>query len=247
MFVGKNTVITKSLKNYNIEQLDDTKTTALNELSDIPEYSKINCESKVFQVDDATSTSTGKKLQNVVVGDGHGVAKMSLWEDDVGKVTTSKSYRFEKVVVKEYRGQTQLSTATNSVIMSIDDLDVEMTECLTLLPSVIQNAKVIGVLAFEKYSKCMKCSAKIMDTQEFDTCDKCGMVQCISECQTEVAAKLMIRHSSSNERLMLKAYGSILEEIAEEVVCSPLVLLKAKPFTATYGNQDGIIQSISRV
>ena len=107
---------------------------------------------------------------------------------------------------------------------------------------------VIGVLSFERYSEYVKCSAKIKGTEEFDACDKCGILQCILECQSEMAAQLLIRSSNSNERLTLtlKAYGSIIEQIAgEELVCSPLALLCAKPFNMTYNN--GIFQCVSRV
>jgi len=86
----------------------------------------------------------------VVIGDGHGVAKISLWEDDVGMLQRSKSYRFERMVVKEYRGKMQLSTAPDSTITLIQDLDVEeVMEGLKLLPSSMENAKVIGVLGIQ--------------------------------------------------------------------------------------------------
>ena len=55
----------------------------------------------------------------------------------------------------------------------------------------------------------------------------------------------MIRSSISNERLTLKAYGSTIQQIAEEVVCNPLALLSAKPFTVTYN--DRIVQCIRLV
>ena len=97
----------------------------MNYVSDIPEYCKINCEAKAFEVEDPLFTSTGKKIQNVNIGDGHGVTIISLWKDDVGKVKASKSYKFEIVAVKEYRGQTQLSIAPNNVILEIENLDVE--------------------------------------------------------------------------------------------------------------------------
>ena len=51
-----------------------------------------------------------------------------------------------------------------------------VAEDLKLLPSSLHNARVIGVLGFERYSKCLKCSAKIEGTEEFNTCDKCGML-----------------------------------------------------------------------
>jgi len=64
--------------------------------------------------------------------------------------------------------------------------------------------------------------------------------------QSEMTAQLLIRSSSSDERLTLKAYGSRIELIAgDKLVRSPLALLSAKPFNVTYN--DGIIQCVSRV
>jgi len=51
----------------------------------------------------------------------------------------------------------------------------------------------------------MNCSNNITGIQEVDTCDKCRMVQCISECQEEVSKQLMVRSEDRNERLMHKA------------------------------------------
>jgi len=61
----------------------------------------------MLQVDDPMTTSTGKHVWYVVVGDAHGLAK---WEEDIGKL----SYCFEKMVIKEYRGEAYLSTAANT-------------------------------------------------------------------------------------------------------------------------------------
>jgi len=77
VFVGKNATIEESFKKYDIQQFDNSKATALSELSDIPEYCKITCEAKAFEVEDPIFTS---KVQNVITGDGHGVTKISLWE-----------------------------------------------------------------------------------------------------------------------------------------------------------------------
>jgi len=72
------------------------------------------------------------------------------------------------------------------------------------------------------------------------------MVQSMSECQEEVSTQLMVQPENSNERLVLKAYGMVVQQIAEgTLVYSPMALLTAKPFTASCN--DGIIQSISRL
>jgi len=41
----------------------------------------------------------------------------------------------------------------------------------------MENAKVIGVLGFEEYPKCMKCSGKLSGTEEFRNADCCNANQ----------------------------------------------------------------------
>ena len=99
---------------------------------------------------------------------------------------------------------------------------------------------------FEMYKACLKCRSKLPhgDEDEFDTCSRCGMLQCTKECNTEATAQMMIRSSSSTQNVILKAFGKCLQEIAGEFVSSPLPLLKAAPFSATH--QDGVIHSVTR-
>ena len=49
------------------------------------------------------------------------------------------------------------------------------------LPGTLHDVRV-GVIALEKYSGCLKCTAKLAaedDDPELGKCVKCGMVQCI--------------------------------------------------------------------
>ena len=149
--------------------------------------------------------------------------------------------------VKEYRGQKYLSVQGNTVITEIEDVDVDSDvgeEAQNLFPCIIENAKVIGVVSLEAYLKCIKCNTKIDSSDDYDTCRKCSTAQCMEECESEVVAQLMMK--SGDKRVTLKAFTTVLEEIAEAAVNRPFVLLTARPFTATYYSSDEIIQSISR-
>ena len=230
MLVGKGTTVEKTDKTFNVGlEKEDVTITPLSELNNVPEYNKINCEVKVLQVDEPVCTSSGKMLQNVIVADQSGVVKMNFWEDDRKKVAAIKSYRFEKVSVKEYRGQKYLSVQGNTVITEIEDVDVDSDvgeEAQDLFPCIIENAKVIGVVSLEAYLKCIKCNAKIDSSDGYDTCRKCSTAQCMEECESEVVAQLMVK--SGDKRVTLKAFTTVLEEIAEAAVNRPFVLLTAR-------------------
>jgi len=165
-----------------------------------------------------------------------GVAKNELLGR---KVAVMKSYQFEKVAVKIYRGQIYLSIYGNTVVTEIDDLDVDMTistEAENVLPCVIENAKVIRVVSMVAYLQCIKCNGKIDSDDDYYTCSRCGTAPCMEECESEMAAQLMIM--SGDKRVTLEAFGVVLEEIAECVVNQPMQLLTSKPFTAIYNNDE---------
>ena len=196
-------------------------------------------------VDEPTETASGKTLQNVLVGDKTGVARVTLWESDIHKLVQKRSYQFNKMMVREFRGQMQLSTAKDENSMpEIDDLDEVQQDDDVMLNSCIENATIVGILSFEKFSVCLKCNGKVAtaDTDsEFGKCSKCGMLQFFNACKEEVAAQMMIK--SGSENVLLKGYGKILQQITGEEV-TPIGLLRAKPFTAYH--QDGIIHSIKQ-
>lgn len=242
MLVTKTTTVEKSDKKYNISEDDGgEKVIPLKGLSGIPPFTRVTCEAKVVQVEEPTETANGKTLQNVMIADSSGMAKVTLWESDVHKLEADKSYRFSKMMLREFRGQTQLSsTKDESLMEEIDDLGVVHEDDDLLLSSAIEEATIVGVFSLEKYSTCLKCNGKITNAKgEIGTCSKCGMLQCLEACKEEVAAQMMIKSSTGNT--MLKAYGKVLQQIAGEEVTS-IGLLRAGSFTAFH--QDGIIRSV---
>ena len=212
--VDKNTQVKKSEK-YEAWKDDEisVQLMPLDKVPDVTPFTKINCEAKVLQVNDIVKTANGKKLQTATVADKTATARIVMWEDDVDKLSLLKCYRFEKLTVKEFRGEMQLSTSSSKIyeIDDIDAIDVK-EENYTQQVNVIDEAKVIGVQLFEMYKACLKCRSKLPhgDEDEFDTCTRCGMLQCTKECNTEATAQMMIRSSSSTQNIILKAFGKCL-------------------------------------
>ena len=100
MLVTKNALVEKSDRKYDLPVNDDVeKTMLLEELSGVPLFTKITCEAKVLRVDDVTETANKKKLQNAWVADSSGMAKITLWENDVDKLMTNRSQRLNKSTV----------------------------------------------------------------------------------------------------------------------------------------------------
>ena len=109
MRVDNKTTIEKSEKKYEIKE-DKDELTSLNLLCDIQPYTKMNCKGKVIQLEEATKAANGKNIQNILIADRTATARVTLWEEDINKLVTNKSYQFKQLVLKEFRGERQLSS-----------------------------------------------------------------------------------------------------------------------------------------
>ena len=113
-------------------------------------------------------------------------------------------------------------------------------------PRTLHDVRVVGVIALEKYSGCLKCTAKLAakeDDPELGKCVKCGMVQCIDVTSQQVRAQLMIKGVGGI--LMVRAFGKVVESIAQKPAedMTTAVLLKAAAFDVVH--HDGTVWSIS--
>ena len=99
----------------------------LKEVLSLVTFQRVTCEAKVVSVDEVEEVSGGKKKQDVLLGDSTGTLRLTLWEEEIGKMEEGVSYKLCGMVVREFRGRKFLSTSKqNSVIETIDDIgDVE--------------------------------------------------------------------------------------------------------------------------
>ena len=61
------------------------------------------------KVSNPAKVSGNYTKQDITLADSDGVAKIVLWQNDVGKLTEGKSYSFTNVVVRSYQGTKYLS------------------------------------------------------------------------------------------------------------------------------------------
>ena len=114
------------------------------------------------------------------------------------------------------------------------------------LPGTLHDVCVVGVIALEKYSGCLKCEAKLAaedDDPELGKCVKCGMVQCIDVASQQVRAQLI---KGVGGILMVRGFGKVVESIAQKAAedVTTAVLLRAAAFDVV--QDDGIVWSITR-
>ena len=67
----------------------------------------------------------GKKKQDVLVADGTGAMRFSVWETEVGELAADECYQWNGVTVRDYLGEKFISKENCSVesIKDIGDVD----------------------------------------------------------------------------------------------------------------------------
>lgn len=106
LIVGNSTVILKSNKNFSIdfseETTDTLKEISLGDVQDQPPYQKMTVNAKIMEIANPFQLEDGRQIQDVVIADATGTAKLSLWENFVHSVTLDKSYKFFNMVIKPF-------------------------------------------------------------------------------------------------------------------------------------------------
>ena len=72
----------------------------------------------------------GKTKQDITIKDDTGSATLTMWEKDVDSLNLGESYQFNRIVVRSFKGKTNLSLPPSGAsVQPIDDLsDVSETE-----------------------------------------------------------------------------------------------------------------------
>lgn len=227
----------------------------LEEVQCLVPFQRVSCEVKVVDVDSVMEVSGGKKKQDVLVGDSTGVARVTVWESEIGKLKEGESYKLTGMMVREFKGKKFLSTSKDkSAFESIADIgvveegeeDSESSSAYDDRPTKLCDVRVAGV-QLDSYSGCIKCTAKVVadpNDSELGNCVKCHTMQLMEDCEKELSGQVLIRVASGH--LSLRAFSKTLQDIAQKTAAdvTPAALLKAKPFTVFH--RDGIIQSVVR-
>lgn len=254
--MGKYTDVEESNMKMEVDVKDSGgygKSVSLGELPTLAPFQRVVCEVKVLCVEEEMAVSGGMRKQDVMVSDSTGTGRLTVWEVDIGKMEEGKCYRLNGVMVREFRKKKFLSTAKeNCKIEMIDDIgvvdDLESGDEGNVEEGLKHNnVRVAGVETLTNYSGCMKCKSKVVcdaDEPELGTCGKCGTMQCMADCTSEVTAHLIIRSGSG--KLSLRAFGKVVEDIAEqrEAALTKVSLLKARKFDMEI--RDGIIRAVTR-
>ena len=237
------TEVQKANKEFNIpDDIANDSLIQLSEIHDLAEYSRIAVEVKIIHIDDPVEIPTGKKKQDIIIADKTQSARLTLWEEDIGKLSESKSSHLSGLLIREFQGKRYLTTAKEDTNIE----EISEIECVPIEDEVNPVVKVIAVENLTAFQSCLKCKCKVIkleDEEELGQCTKCDTLQFLSQTKHCLAAKMTVK-STNEEIFEVRAFGSILLSISEttEDMLTAVALIKAKPFIMQ--QRDGVIQSV---
>ena len=108
--INRSTKIKKSTREFdNIVQVK-TREIAVKELPDLPDFQKVSVTIKVMQVNEKTKIKEGLYKQDVIIADVTAYCRLTLWQEDIGKMEVNKSYNLKDVMVKSYNKSKYLTS-----------------------------------------------------------------------------------------------------------------------------------------
>lgn len=253
VIIGDYTDIYMSSKLFAVsEEVDkvepEIKEINIGNLQDQPRFQKVSLSAKIIEVDEVVTLDDGRKVQNAVISDVTGRAKLSLWEESINLIQLNNCYKFNNLMVKTH--DTVFTPRIGLVVEKIEEIDA-----LPLLQSIkttknLSNAQVIAVTDFTSGNLCINCNKSILDSLKdlptLGRCPKCLSTALKNHCKFQVSATLHVAADTFKFRLF--GSGVILSAIAEKELkeITEVSLLTALPFNATYSPLTMTVTNVSR-
>ena len=199
-------------------------------------YQKVRADVKVLAVDEPVTFLSGVVKQDVTVADHHSVAKVVLWESNIGKLQEHSSYTLKDFVIHEYACSRFLGFSQDgSEIHPLPDIGViQQLDWGEDGLEELCDARIIAIMQLDVHRGCLRCRAHVQPEQPpYGRCSKleCQMMQCYEECAEQITAKVMFKKDSWNT-LTLTAFGETFKKLAhvdEEAPVSEVDLMSAPP------------------
>ena len=229
-------------------------TILLEELDEKTIFERVSVNIKVIKKMESEIVLTGKKKQDVIVGNSSATGKVTLWENNIDSLQEQASYTLENFVVCEYNNyycSKYLGMGLQgSQIIPIGDIgNVKQAEEATT-SSEILNAVIIGVSHLSNHKLCLRCNAQVEpSTSSMGRCTKpeCAMLQRYYICSNQVSAKLSFMVSSKIHSL--NAYGQVVKDLAEvsgDTEVTEEGLMKLPQLSIVAYNENNVITSFTK-
>lgn len=218
-------------------------------LTDKNEYDKVTVRAQVLKIADPAKVGKGLTKQEVTIADATEAALLTLWESDIGKVQNGCSYQFNRLIVRTYRGNRQLSfPAFGASIEPINDIGEVADDSFDLdHDNLLEGAQVMGVTNLEFIYTCMQCKKGTVKPRENSNIGTCQQCQTTQKLNTKKQTCKVFVETLDQQHVSLRVYEDMLKAICKTnnstVTCEDL--LSAPLFDLKY-NDYHVITNVSR-
>ena len=217
----------------------------LNQLQHQDNNQQISVSVKVVQIMDEVEVKPGLIKQDITVSDETSSARVTLWQQDIGRFQEQKSYKLHNVIVREYNGIKYISLKSGSTIIPMEDIKGVVEEIDT--EDEVTNVLIAAIPRLSMGKFCVSCKTGMVESQtdKIGTCTRCEAVQRLDKCNTNISATLLI--DDDGTQFSLQANWPIIQTITKNQVDTNSTpeevkehLLLADPFTAMFTSNNNI-------
>ena len=150
------------------------KVVSLEDLDGLAVFDRATVNIKAVEMKEEMNVK-GKVKQDVIVADGSGTARVSVWEGHVNEMKVNCSYCLKNFMIREFQGTKYLTMAKEgSEITAIDDIGCVKEQKSEEELLVINNVAIVGVPFLDSYKSCLQCNARV--EPETPPLGKCSML-----------------------------------------------------------------------
>ena len=98
-------------------------TITLEQLPDIQNYQHVSVMIKVLRISEKQEVKAELEKQDITISDATGTARLTLWQENIGKLDVDDSYEIKDLIVNSYNGTKYLtSPKSGCTITPLDDI-----------------------------------------------------------------------------------------------------------------------------
>lgn len=242
-----NTEIKESPKKFKLSKLDlDDETPSNIKLADLDSrsvYDRVSVTVKVLKCSDPVHVSNDKKKQDITIADLSAVSKITLWQENIGKVQTGMSYNLDNFMVREY-ASTKFLTYLRHCEVKLCGADSDKEE------TTLSDALIVAVLQLDSYKSCLRCKARVEpESPPLGRCSKpdCTMLQRYDVCSEHISAKLLFK--DSRDMHTLYGYGDMVKNlsgITDSTALTEDSLLRIPKCSTLTHNENNVITDFQK-
>lgn len=165
----------------------------LEQLPWLHKYWQVNFDAKVMIVKEPTTVGKLKtEVQDIILSDPTGVAKMTLWPPHIGSLQEGQSYHFNNIAVNEFNGKKYLVYGQNASKHPIGTIP-EVVSPPSEQENQAHDCEVIAVTNLKRTVVCISCKGSVLALKpNIGKCQKCGTIQKNKSCSSRMSAHVFL-------------------------------------------------------